>query len=77
MKSGTPGEVLGVVGAHRLLAVEDLAGRHDLVARVVERRDDAVEVARRLRGRVGVEDRLPRGVAGAEPVRSYAMGASR
>jgi hypothetical protein len=55
---GDAGEVRAVVAAYGLLAVEDLARRDDLVARMVEGRDDRVQVVGGLGGGVRVEDGL-------------------
>jgi hypothetical protein len=51
---GDAGEVLPVVAADGLLAVEDLARGHDLVAGMVEGGDDRVEVVGGLGGRMRV-----------------------
>src|SRR6185312_17359702 len=48
-----------VVGAHSRLAVVDVAGGDDLVARVGERADGRVEVVDVLRLHVLAHDRLP------------------
>ena len=48
---GDAGEVLAVVAADGVLAVEYLAGRDDLVSGVMEGRNDRVEVMRAFRRR--------------------------
>jgi len=49
----------GEVGANLLLTVEDVAGRHELVPRMIERGDRGVEVVTVLRLHVLAHDRLP------------------
>src|SRR5262245_65992197 len=53
-----------VVPANGLLAVEDLAGGNQLVARMAERREGGVELAAGLRFHVAANDHLATGTEG-------------